>query len=1394
MVPLKPFTRFHPIHLLLLVLVVTGLSSLAPRAESEEAKPTAEALSSDQEKALESLIDNLKSLRATPDNVPKILELLEQDAANLQTEVQSSTKKVDELKGEIASLEEKREALKRRLEALKAAQALLEGFDADKAAAVVPPAAPAEAAQPEQAAAPDPDPAVPAPAVPEGIFASQVLPFFQTNCVGCHGPEKQKGGLRLDSFAEVMKGSEYGAIVVAEKPDESSLVRSLRYQGDIKMPPDGKLGDDLFACVVTWIEQGAKEADGAAEAAAPAAEPAAAEAPAPAAPDAAEAQLARGNELFRTAIHPTIQNNCIGCHGPDKQQSGLRLDSREALLKGSEFGPVVIPGEPEKSALVHALRHQGDIKMPPKEKLPDDCVNMFIEWISLGAPWPEDTPAPAAETKTSDAEEAGLLKEAPWSFSPLGNTDVVGLMAGAEKPTWLNNPIDAFILKELAKAGLDPSPPADRRTLIRRVSLDLTGLPPTPEEVEAFVNDPNPQAYQTLVNRLLASPRYGERWGRHWLDVVRFAETNGFETNTPRRTAWHYRDYVIEAFNQDKPFNRFILEQIAGDALGEDRATGLLVGGPMDEVKSPDPVLTQQQRMNELDDMIGATTTAFLGLTVACARCHDHKFDPITQVDYYRLQAVFSGVRHGERDLAPVNIEHRAQLAGKLREGLGPILTELAQFEPRGDPDLLFIDDESRNHKHFHAPLVSPLVPPSPDVKTYADGTQRGQSRDPGTETRSPNLGWSYTHWSEGGIAGKDLMEWTPARTGRHRIWLSWGAGWLTRAQDARYFLDRDGKDSTRKDRIQIAQVDQRDFSDAKVEQPGQALWSGFYDAGVHELTPESRIILTAGSTDASVSADLVALQMVDDASSQLAYRTRINPVLNEERFEPTIVAAIRFTVIGTDGNEPCIDEIEVYGEDRPEMNVALASGGSKASASSLLPGYEIHQIEHINDGQTGNDRSWISNEAGGGSITIEFPDPVSVSKVSWGRDRSGKVRDRVVTRYTIEGRAADGKWVLLTSGDDHLPYVPGAPTDSVYRAGSDDKKTKTFLSQLVTQEKTLRQKIRELEEVPRAYAGTFIAPPSTHLLHRGDPMMKRELVEPGVVKAVGLRFTLPDPSQEQNRRLALAAWIADEDNPLTARVMANRVWHYHFGRGLVTTPSEFGNLGAKPSHPELLDWLAKSFVESGWRVKSLHRLILLSNTYQQASFPRDEALAIDADSKLLWRYPPHRLEAEPIRDSILFVSGKLDLTVGGPGYEAFEPDNSYVHIYIPKQTFGPEDWRRMVYQFKPRMEQDITFGVFDCPDAALPTPKRMRSTTPLQALNLLNSPFLTQQADLFAERVRKEAENSPTGQVTRAFRLVYGRLPDAAEAESATNLVEQHGLTALCRALYNSNEFLYVN
>lgn len=893
---------------------------------------------------------------------------------------------------------------------------------------------------------------------------------------------------------------------------------------------------------------------------------------------------------FRGEVVPLLEAKCIRCHSGSTPKGDLNLTTAKGLSQGGSNG-AVIESKKAVSSLLYQMVHQQ--KMPPKEKLSAAEVEAIRKWIDAGAVWDgPDLKAVAAVVHTP--QRAG---KDWWSLQPLRRPVVP-----ATGSTWARQAIDHFIVQKLSDRGLRPAEEADRRTYLRRVTFDLIGLPPTPEEIERFLKDDTADAYEKVVDRLLASPHYGERWGRHWLDVVRFAESHGYETNELRRSAWPYRDWVIRAFNEDKPFERFVLEQLAGDAVaaGDARnevATGFLVGGTHDIVGNQTPEGMAQQRQDDLYDMVSTTGSAFLGLTVNCARCHDHKFDPITQRDYYGMQAVFAGTHHGTRTIH--------------------------------DPEL-----------------------------------------------------------------DKQLAQ-----------------------------LSK-----------QIAALQEK-------------------ISGLEAVTSE------AGPPRARV---------------------------NAETFPPVEARFVRFTVLATAINdEPCIDELEVHADG---VNVALWSAGGKATASSVYPDSTIHRIEHLNDSKLGNSHSWISNEKGQGWAQIELPKVHKIDRIVWGRDRLMKFTDRLATKYKIEASLDGNTWQLLCTQEDRLK-----------RKSSPEVATKLAeLKELESKRAVLDKKSEAIRTRLSVYCGSFKKPDATYVLKRGDPMQLLDKITiPTAISALGLPLLLSDTGNDADRRIALANWITDVRNPLPARVMVNRLWHYHFGSGIVGTPSDFGFNGEKPSHPELLDWLAAEFQSNGGRLKPLHRMMVLSATYRQSSIVDEQSRVkgekVDAGNRLLWKSPRRRLEAEAVRDATLSVCGNLDLKIGGPGYDLWDYSN-YVVVFTPRSPLPAETFRRMVYQFKPRTQQDSTFGSFDCPDGTLSMPRRNVSTTPLQALNMLNSEFMLQQVKRLAARLSKDAGADVNAQIKRAFVLLFAREPRASELSKSRSVVEQFGLEVFCRAMLNANEFLFVD
>ena len=895
---------------------------------------------------------------------------------------------------------------------------------------------------------------------------------------------------------------------------------------------------------------------------------------------------------FVREVRPIFERHCTECHGAKKQKAGLRLDVKSAAMKGGDdHAPDIVPEKGTESPLIRfVMSEDKDERMPPKgERLSAAEIATLTRWIDEGAVWPDGADVVKVENPRDH-----------WSFQPVAQS----APPETKESAWPRNDVDRFILARLEREGLRPSPEADRAAWLRRVNFDLVGLPPTPEEVAAFAE--SRESHDQVVDRLLASPRYGERWAQHWLDVVRYADTHGFEVNTERPNAWPYRDYVIRAFNIDTPYDRFIREQLVGDALGEDAATGFLVTASVllpGQIGQDEPSkrLARQDSLDEIVTNIGQT---FLGLSVGCARCHDHKFDPIPQRDYYAMQAFVAGVEYEDRELHTPEAEAKKREADAMQQRVAQIDTQLVRFVP------LAMSDGER--------------PP-------------------------------------------------------------------------------------------------------------------------------------------------------------------VNARVNTDRFAPVQAKRVRFTIRETNNLEPCIDELEVFATSG--ANIALASAGAMVASSGDTILADRHELRQINDGQYGNSRSWMSNEVGKGWVVLEFAQEQTIDRVVWGRDREGKFADRLATNYAIEVAAVSGEWRTVADSSDRAKTPPGdkAPAFSTAGLSTDEAQEAT---RLMDEKKSLAEKIRTSTEGRIAFAGKFRVPDSIRLLSRGDPEQPKDEVVPAVLSALG-DTKLARDTAEQERRRALANWIASPQNPLTARVMVNRIWQGHFGTGLVETPSDFGRNGMKPSHPELLDWLAAEFVRSGWSVKHMHRLIVLSATYRQATRNDPVAAAQDADVHLLWRFPTRRLESGQIRDAILAVNGQLNLKMYGRGFDLFDQRGGLAG-FKPVETFTGDGLRRMIYAHKVRREREVVFGAFDCPDAGQSTARRRESTTPIQALNLFNSRFTLDESAALAARVKTEAGDDAQNQIRRAYQLTLTREPSADELRAAEPVVRTHGLATLCRALFNSNEFLF--
>ena len=851
---------------------------------------------------------------------------------------------------------------------------------------------------------------------------------------------------------------------------------------------------------------------------------------------------------YVSAIKPILKRKCFSCHGALKQESELRVDTAAEMI-GKDNDGVVVPGEPDVSLLLQRVASDDpDERMPPEgEPLTAPEIALVEQWIREGANAPRD------ETPQADPNQH-------WAFQPIRSPSV--------PPSKHPNSIDSFIEQRLSDVGLEFAPPADTVDLARRLHLDMLGLPPTPDEVESFRSASQVDAGDATRHRidaLLASPRYGERWAQHWLDVVRYADTHGFEVNTPRNNAWPYRDYVIQAFNEDKPYDQFVREQLAGDQMGQDAATGFLVAAPvlLPGQIGKDEASKRLARQDSLDEIIVGTSASFLGLSIGCARCHDHKFDPISQEDYYAMQAFFAGVHYGERKHRSHAQTEREQQATRIEQQLRTLRSRLDAFHPKAFTGrTLILDDEDTAHvislqaKNGHG--VNPA------------GTERGYRDDTGDPQRLGNLGRGrYTWWDN--QPGVDVFTWNPSSAGTYRVWISWGVhGSGVHTRDARYVLDKDGDLKTTKDQTEIARADQYYFAgQSEGESKKTPLWSGLFDAGTHNFSTESRIVLRGGDTGTGITADVIVLQEVPQTQTALPLlRSPVSPKKNVEHFHPIDAKFVRLTTLATiDDNrhQPCIDELEIFAANDTQ-NIALASDGAVATSSGNYSETGKHQLKHVNDGRYGNSRSWISNEFGAGWVQLELPKLTTIDKVIWGRDREGNFKDRLPVDYTIAVSQNGEDWTTVASSSDRVPMgTPFDAGDAILRRSSN--KQSLELRESFERLQSLEKQLTVLRKSNMVYAGIFKSPDPTHLLRRGDPEQPLSAVAPHTPAIIG-SLRLAEDAAESERRTALANWIASPDNPLTARVMVNRLWQFHFGQGLVSTPSDFGLNGAEPSHP----------------------------------------------------------------------------------------------------------------------------------------------------------------------------------------------------------------------------------
>ncbi|MGI8982532.1 MAG: DUF1553 domain-containing protein [Pirellulaceae bacterium] len=969
---------------------------------------------------------------------------------------------------------------------------------------------------------------------------------------------------------------------------------------------------------------------------------------------------------FRRDIAPIFEQRCLSCHNGAEKKGKLSLQTEKEALAGGENGAAIEPGKPAGSLLLDYI--SGDKPEMPKKGSPlkKEEVALIRDWIAAGAKWPADVAL--LDRAVADSNW--------WSLQPLVCPPLPMLAVDDEKR--VRTPIDAFILAKLSEQHLAPSPEADKLTLLRRLYFDLIGLPPTPQETAEFLKDQDSRAYEKLVDRLLESPRYGERWARHWLDVVHYADTHGYDKDKLRPNAWPYRDYVIRSLNQDKPYGQFVREQLAGDVLYPGSvdgvtALGFIAAGPWDFVghaEVPETKIDGMAARNlDRDDMVTATMNAFCSTTVQCARCHNHKFDPVSMEDYYSLQAVFAAVDRADKpfDADPTVGKKRGDLAAKLADLQRQKQLVDAKVREAGGAELAAVE------------------------KSLAELSRAGSSEE------KPEFGYHSSIEPR-----QDVVKWVQVDLGKsvpverliyvgcHDDFNKIGAGF---GFPVRFKIEASDYESFAAGVVTIVDQTQTDFAN-----PG--------------VVPQSAV------APKGTSARYVRITA-----------TKLAPRQNDFIFALA------------------------------ELMVLTPSGENSAAGKAV----------------TSLD-------------SIEAP-------VRWSR------KNLVDDYYYGIKSAAVGEIAKLTEKRQAILALSLSPQlkkelDDITSATKDSEKA---LTALPPQQQVYAGTVH-------TGSGTFVGtgasggkPRDIRVLLRGDVTRPDKVVAPGTIPVIlnePSRFDLPPHHQEGDRRAALAHWITHEKNPLTWRSIVNRVWQYHFARGLVDSPGDFGRMGQLPTHPELLDWLAVEFRDNGQSLKKLHRLILLSSTYRQSSAHNDAAAKVDAGNQFLWRANRRRLDAESLRDATLAVAGKLDATMGGPGYWDFvleKPEHSPHFEYDKQDPDDPKTHRRSIYRFIVRSAPDPFMECLDCADPSQLVDKRNETQNALSALALLNNKFMLRMSEHFAGRVDASAKSADE-RITAAFRLAVTRDPTADELRELTVYAGQHGMANACRVILNLNEFLFVD
>ena len=1090
------------------------------------------------------------------------------------------------------------------------------------------------------------------------------------------------------------------------------------------------------------------------------------------------AQDSQGAEFFEKRVRPLLAEHCYSCHSDRIQpMGGLRLDSEQGFRMGGGRGQPISPGEPQKSLLITAISHRDEgLRMPPTGRLHDREIATLTTWVKLGAPW--GTEVNSFERDENESSDVPL-----WAFQPPQDP----LIPKVEDREWVKSPLDAFILADLEAKGLRSASPADKRTLIRRATFDLVGLPPTPEEIQAFLADDSPDAFAQVVEVLLASPRYGERWGRHWLDVARYADSNGLDENLVFKNAYRYRDYVIGAFNDDKPYDRFIHEQLAGDLLARSPdqatvyeyqiATGFLaLGAKM--LAEDDPV---KMEMDIVDEQIDTVGRALLGLTLGCARCHDHKFDPISTADYYSLAGIFKSsktmedfrvvARWHEYVLAPE--EDRKRLEGHQQE----IEAKQEQIRRYSRPADRQITDKARSKAGAYLLAGSELL----DQKT--------------AQLKSVLGGPNVAH--------------------RHDAVVAKSTDFVRGNADPGFKKDRD-------DPHVLVDTGHAAYF---VEYDVMLQQDGYLQLELRDASAQSHTL------DVVINGDLVRAGAPAETNRTSSPDPHEWTVIGIFRFQPG-QNTIRLEV---DERFPYFGELAVASHSIPEgapipktraqlaaefdlNRDILLQWAERLRQSKGAPASVLYPWHAFGTPDYGSLSEWKSPAAtlfeGVRPTTREglaavYQELFEQADRAWktlrpeglrdddGEDGETRGKERPGKQPSLADPALDALLQLLY--EDYGPFrVPEKPAR--YYA----EETRAKVERLKEELKVLGD---STPEYPRAMGVTEgkIGDLPVHL--RGSHLNLGEVIPRQFPRALANGFQTPIGNQHSGR-LDLARWLTDERHPLTSRIMVNRIWRWHFGRGIVPSTDNFGRLGERPTNQPLLDWLALRFIEEKWSIKAMHRLIMLSSTYQMSTAFDQKYAQIDPENKLLWRMNRRRLEAESIRDAIMAVGEGLDLTMGG-SMLTFK-DREYVTSTRNRDSTDYDVNRRAVYLPVIRSSLYGVFQAFDFGDPSVSNGNRQSTVVSPQALFMMNGSIVQEQTRNMAVGLLRQVKLDDSGRIRQAYETTLGRLPTASETGRALRFIarvatklnshepdeSEHHLRAwqsLCRTLVASNEFLYL-